>query len=207
MNPSLLALFVLRVVGPAILLLNACSLLFIHAPIQQSHSSEITPVVVRVVVPRRLLIVTLLYVAAATYFFDGLLVVILAVLNGTWQGSQDEWRGVDGGAFLGLIAFATVAILGTVKESQGKEVWLSQRIRAFAIFACTFDIAIVVLMALNIDFRNEGICLEVSVKRTELILCAHSDPKIPENPYGVSIPKFSHLALASLRLLASLPLL
>jgi hypothetical protein len=155
MNPSLLALFILRVAGTAFLVLQAASLLLIKAT-PPPDKSPITDVVVRVLTPRRTLIVTLLSLAALTYFTDAVLVIILAVLTRKWQGAQPEWKGIGISDFLGLIAFLTVAILGNVKEGQGKTVWTRSRVKLFAIAACAFDLAIVLLMVTNIDFHNKG---------------------------------------------------
>jgi hypothetical protein len=157
MNPSLLALFVLRVAGPAILLLNALALLFIKAdPPPFEEQSAVTAVVVRVITPRRKLIITLLSLAAATYFADALSVIIFAIITKQWQGSQAEWRGLALGDFLGLLAFAAIAMICTIKESEGKVVWTRRRVRMFAVLACAFDIAIVFMTAFNVDFRRDG---------------------------------------------------
>jgi hypothetical protein len=155
MNPSLLALFILRIAGTIVLVLLASSLLSIKPP-PPPAKSPITAVVVRILTPRRKLIVSLLAFAALTYFLDALIVIILAILTRKWQDSQEQWRGLFASDFLGLFAFSTVAILGNVKEAQGIEVWLKRRVKGFAIAACTLDIAIVFLMVTNIDFHNQS---------------------------------------------------
>jgi hypothetical protein len=150
------ALYVLRVLGPALLVATAATFIFARAAIRLPPSGPITPVVVRVITPRVPLILVLLSLAALTYAADAILAVVLAVVYHKWPGASEQWRGLEIGDFLGLLAFASASILGTWKHSHGTDIWLTKRAKLFAIFACIFDVVLVFLTARSIDFSTSG---------------------------------------------------
>ncbi|KZS98398.1 hypothetical protein SISNIDRAFT_448616 [Sistotremastrum niveocremeum HHB9708] len=156
MAAALWALFVVRIVGPAVLILTAFSLLFVAQPTKPVEQSPITAVVVQVVTPRRSLIITLLSLASCAYFLDGLVIVLVAVIAHVWQSTLDLWRGLEIGDVLGLIAFTTLAIVGTVQEARGRLVWTTKRIKFFAATAFAFDLVQLVLLSTSKQFLDES---------------------------------------------------
>jgi hypothetical protein len=149
-NPLLLALFILRILSPAIVLLSTLTL-FPARPPQPSSPSPITPVVVESRVPRRALILSLLSFISFAYLLDGLAYVVFVVLNKHWTIT-----GIDINAVLGLVAFSGLAALGAWKDVHGVDVWSLKRVKHAVNLSLDVDIAIVVLIALDIKQRREG---------------------------------------------------
>lgn len=147
-TPTQTALFLLRVLSPALLLLSALSIVTARAPPPQSPS-PITSVVVAARTPRRALILSLLSLSALTFFLDGITFVLYVVWYKTWP----KWTGIEVAAVEGLTAFAGLAALGAWKDIHGVEVWFMKRVKAGVTWALFLDIAQVVLLGLT--FRSE----------------------------------------------------
>ncbi|KAJ7675100.1 ABC transporter type 1, transmembrane domain-containing protein [Mycena rosella] len=151
MASSMLALFVLRVLSPA--LVCFCTLSIIpSAPARSAPPahSAITRVVVPTVIPRRALILCLLSLSALTFLLDGLIFVVYAVIDKTWP----QGTGVEYNAVLGLVAFAGLAALGAWKDIRGVDVWNMRRIKLAVATSSCIDLALVVLVAKSI--RSNG---------------------------------------------------
>ena len=184
LSPIQTALLVLRVVGPAILVLLAASLTFLR-PSHDHDNLPIVSVIVSHKAPRRALILSFLFLTAVVYFLDGLLVVARAVLTGVWEGSSAHWRCIEIADVLGLVAFAGLAALGTWKDVNGVEVWTRSRVKVFAIFATVVDIAQIVLIALSVNiFKNPPVHV----------------PEIPSDD-RLNVPNALHFLAVVLRLL------
>ncbi|KAA1475175.1 hypothetical protein DENSPDRAFT_841913 [Dentipellis sp. KUC8613] len=135
-----IALFVLRVVSPALVFLAALSLLPARPPPPPSPS-PITSVVVATRTPRRALVLSLLTLAALTYFLDGLTFVVFAVVTKTWPQNT----GIEVNTLVGLVGFAGLAALGAWKDIHGVPVWFLRRLKAAVTASLVLDIAQVVL--------------------------------------------------------------
>ncbi|KAJ6603106.1 hypothetical protein B0H10DRAFT_1957867 [Mycena sp. CBHHK59/15] len=149
MASSSLALFVLRVLSPALVCLSAVSLLPASPP-PPASPSPITRVVVSTVVPRRALILCLLSLFALTFLLDGLIFVVYAVIDKTWP----QESGIEFNAVIGLVAFAGLAALGAWKDIRGVDVWSMKRIKLSVATASALDLAIVILMAKSVQFNG-----------------------------------------------------
>ena len=145
-----LAVFIIRIVSPALVFLATLSLIFSRAPLPTSPS-PITSVVVITRVPRRALILSLLSLASLTFLLDGLTFVVYAVLNKVWPQNT----GIEINAILGIVAFSGLAALGTWKDLHGVPVWSLRRVKTAIAFALLLDIAHVVLLGLTTTF-NKG---------------------------------------------------
>ena len=148
----LIALAAVRLAGPVLLLTLLASVFPLKPPSESSAVgvADITSVVVATVRPRRALIVFILTFAALTYFLDAILLIVLAIVDHAWQGSTREWRGVEIADVVGFVAFAGLAITGSVKHVKGAQVWTSTRVKLFTLSAIAFDIAQIVLLALGV---------------------------------------------------------
>lgn len=142
------ALFLLRVLSPAVLLLSALSIITTRPP-QPKSPSPITSVVVAARTPRRALILSLLSLSALTFLLDGLTFVVYTVFTKSWL----KWTGIEVASVEGLVAFAGLAALGAWKDIHGVEVWFLKRVKAGVTWALLLDIAQVVLLGLT--FRSE----------------------------------------------------
>jgi hypothetical protein len=140
------ALFLLRLISPALVFLSALSLVFARPPSHESSPSSITPVVVAVRVPRRALILSLLSISALTYFLDGFTFVLYAIIDKIWPQNT----GIDINAVVGLVAFSGLAALGAWKDVHGVEVWFFKRVKASLAISLVLDIAQVILIGLSI---------------------------------------------------------
>ncbi|KAH9058999.1 hypothetical protein EDB87DRAFT_1685095 [Lactarius vividus] len=114
-NPTLL---VLRVLSPSLVLFTTISL-FTTRPPPPPSPSPITSVVVATHVPRRALILSCLSFSSFTYLLDGLAFVIYAVINKYWPPRT----GIDINSLIGLVAFSSLAALGSWKDIKGVDVW------------------------------------------------------------------------------------
>ena len=156
-SPLLTALLVLRIAGPGVLVLLVSSLIFLrHSSHDHDHdNSPIVSVIISKKAPRRAVILSFLSLIAATFFLDGVVVVARAVLTGTWEGSSPQWRLIEVGDVLGLVAVAGLAALGTWKDVNGVEVWTLQRIRFFAVLSWVVDVIQVVLLAVSVSLVDK----------------------------------------------------
>lgn len=143
------ALFVLRVLSPALVCLSTLSLLPATPPPPTSPSA-ITRVVVPNIIPRRALILCLLSLSALTFLLDGFVLLIYAVIDKTWPQST----GIEYNAVLGLVAFAGLASLGAYKDIRGVDVWSMKRIKLAIATSSAIDLALVVLIAKTIRFNG-----------------------------------------------------
>ncbi|THH20779.1 hypothetical protein EW146_g623 [Bondarzewia mesenterica] len=114
-----IALFALRVISPALVLLSALSIIPTR-PAPPSSPSPITSVVVATRIPRRALILFLLSLSSFTYLLDGLAFVVFAVFRKVWPYNS----GIEINAVLGLIGFSGLAALGAWKDIKGVDVVL-----------------------------------------------------------------------------------
>ncbi|KZT26798.1 hypothetical protein NEOLEDRAFT_1131838 [Neolentinus lepideus HHB14362 ss-1] len=176
------ALFAVRVVSPALVLLATLALIPTRPTSQPP--SEITSVVVATRVPRRGAILSLLSLAALTFFLDGLTFAIYALLDKIWP----QKTGIEIGAVIGLIAFGGLAALGSWKDVKGVDVWSLKRVKLGLTAALVLDIAQVVMFALSVKLYKDV-------------------PKIPELPINVNLSALLHLVFPVLRVLFLVPLL
>ena len=139
--PLQLALFAVRVIAPALVLLSALSAIPAKAP--SSPPSPITSVVVKSQVPRRGLVLSFLTLASFSYFSDGLTFVVYAVLNKYWPALT----AIEISAILGIIAYGGLAALGAYKDINGVNVWSFTSVKYAIFLAFLFDTALVVLLA------------------------------------------------------------
>ncbi|ETW80963.1 ABC transporter [Heterobasidion irregulare TC 32-1] len=139
------ALFALRIVSPALVLLSTLSIVPTR-PASPASPSPITPVVVATRTPRRALILSLLSLSSLTYLLDGLAFVIFAVIYKKWPYNS----GIEVNAVLGLVAFAGLAALGAWKDVKGVDVWSLKRLKAAIALSLILDIAQVVLYGASI---------------------------------------------------------
>ncbi|KAL1735633.1 hypothetical protein EV714DRAFT_243749 [Schizophyllum commune] len=154
-----LALFVLRIVSPATVLIAAASLLFAK-PSAPATDSGIVPVVVASTIPRRGLILTLLSLAALTYLADGLVFVVYAVLQKQWP----YMTGIEIGAVVGLAAYAGTAAVGAWKDVQGVEVWSLKRLRLAVALAFAIDVAQVIILGFYTQSYKDAPATHVSIR-------------------------------------------
>jgi hypothetical protein len=149
-----LAVFIIRVVSPALVFLATLSLIFSRAPLPTSPS-PITSVIVATRVPRHALILSLLSLTSLTFLLDGLTFVVYAVLNKVWPQNT----GIEINAIVGIIAFSGLAVFGTWKDVHGVPVWSLKRVKAVIAIALLLDIAYVVLLGLTTKFHKGCACL------------------------------------------------
>ncbi|KAK7472887.1 ATP-binding cassette-type vacuolar membrane transporter Hmt1 [Stygiomarasmius scandens] len=139
------AVFILRILSPAFVLLPTFSLFFLRPALGPTSPSPITSVVVANRVPRRALVLLLLSLASLTYLGDGLAFVVYAILQKHWP-----WRsGVEINAILGVVSFSGLAALGAWKDVHGIDVWALKRLRLAVVLSLGLDIALVVLLGLH----------------------------------------------------------
>ncbi|KAH9025671.1 hypothetical protein EDB84DRAFT_1504117 [Lactarius hengduanensis] len=136
-NPTLL---VLRVLSPSLILFTTISL-FTTRPPPPPSPSPITSVVVATRVPRRALILSSLTLSSFTYLLDGLAFVIYAVINKYWPPRT----GIDINSLIGLVAFSSLAALGSWKDVKGVDVWSLKRVKVSIILSLILDVAQAVL--------------------------------------------------------------
>ncbi|KAH9020826.1 hypothetical protein EDB85DRAFT_2152777 [Lactarius pseudohatsudake] len=136
-NPTLL---VLRVLSPSLILFTTISL-FTTRPLPPPSPSPITSVVVATRVPRRALILSSLTLSSFTYLLDGLAFVIYAVINKYWPPRT----GIDINSLIGLVAFSSLAALGSWKDVKGVDVWSLKRVKVSIILSLILDVAQAVL--------------------------------------------------------------
>lgn len=141
-----LALFVVRILSPALVFLSTLSLVASRPPSVLQSPSSITSVVVATRVPRRALILAFLSLTGLTYLSDGLTFVVYAVLHKTWP----HHTGIEINAVIGLAAFSGLAALGALKDVQGVEVWSFKRVKAVIASALIFDLSIVGLLVASL---------------------------------------------------------
>ena len=141
--PLPLALFAVRVIAPALVLLSA--LLAIPTKASSSPPSPITSVVVKSQVPRRGLILSFLTLASFSYLSDGLTFVVYAVLKKYWP----PFTAIEISAVLGIIAYGGLAALGAYKDVNGVNVWSFASVKYAIFLALLFDTALVVLLAVT----------------------------------------------------------
>ncbi|KAI0058695.1 hypothetical protein BV25DRAFT_1901938 [Artomyces pyxidatus] len=139
-----IALFVLRVISPALVFFSALSLLFARPP--APSESPIVSVVVAVRTPRRALILSLLTLISLTYLLDGLTFVVYAVVYKHWP----QRTGIEVNAVVGLVAFSGLAALGTWKDVKGVDVWSLKRVNVAVFLSTVLDIAQAVLYGVSI---------------------------------------------------------
>ncbi|KAJ7251778.1 hypothetical protein B0H12DRAFT_1118861 [Mycena haematopus] len=149
MTASTLAVFVLRVLSPALVCLSALSL-FSATPPPPPSPSAITRVVVPTLVPRRALILCLLSLSALTFLLEGLIFVAYAVIDKTWP----QHTGIEYNAILGLVAFAGMAALGAYQDIRGVDVWSKKHIRWTIALASAIDLVLVVLISKTVRFKG-----------------------------------------------------
>ncbi|KAI0315234.1 hypothetical protein OF83DRAFT_1062505 [Amylostereum chailletii] len=151
LDPPALALFSLRVLSPALVLLATLSLLPARPP-PPPTPTPITQVVVATRIPRRALILSLLSLASFTYLLDGLTFVVYAVISKSWP----RFTAIDINAVLGLVAFSGLAALGAWKDVKGVDVWSMKRLKLATTATLLLDIALVVLYGLYLPKDNES---------------------------------------------------
>ncbi|KAG6862313.1 hypothetical protein C0995_016011 [Termitomyces sp. Mi166 len=180
-----LPVFIIKVVSPTFVLLSTLSLLFIHPPVSVSPS-PITSVVVATNVPRRAFILTFLSLTSFTFFLDGLTFTVQTVINKYWP----RHSGTEINSFVGLVAFAGLAVIGSWKDIQGVHVWTLTRIKLSVLAALLLDLALATLLGLRIRVsRND-------------------DPHIPEIPRSsIPIVPLLYFIFPVLRVLLLVPLL
>ena len=140
-QPLPLALFAVRVIAPALVILSALSVIPRKAP--SSQPSPITSVVVKSQEPRRGLILSFLTLASFSYFSDGLTFVVYAVINKQWS----PLTAIEIGAVLGVVAYGGLAALGAYKDINGIDVWSFASVKYAIFLALLFDTTLVVLLA------------------------------------------------------------
>jgi hypothetical protein len=130
-------LFMLRIISPSFTLFTTISLLTIRPSPQPSLSPPTgVPQAVSVRIPRRCLILSCLSFSSFIHLFDGLAFVIYAVINKCWP--QDT--GTEINALIGLVAFSSLAALGTWKDINGVDVWLLKRMKILIFLSLVFDV-------------------------------------------------------------------
>ncbi|KAG5719458.1 Heavy metal tolerance protein [Termitomyces sp. T112] len=181
--PDILVL-IIRVVAPTLVLLSTLSLSFIHPPVQ-TLPSPITSVVVATNVPRRAFILTFLSLTSFIFFLDGFASTVQAVIDKHWPRNT----GIEINSVVGLVAFAGLAVIGSLKDIQGVQVWTLTRIKLSVMAMLALDIALVTLLGLRIQAsRND-------------------DSHIPEDRRpNISIVTLLHFAFPALRVLLLVPL-
>lgn len=154
------ALFVLRIVSPAVVLLSGLTVIPSRAP--PPPPSQITPVVVKTQTPRRALILSFLSLASLSFLADGLAFVVYAVLDKYWP----KYSAIEISAILGIIAYSGLAALGAYKDIKGVDVWSFRSIKFAVALALAVDIATVVLQGISF---TEG----ESEHTSSMLLCLH----------------------------------
>lgn len=149
-DPRLIALAALRLSPLFLVLLVVTTLGLRPKPPASPSTASITNIVVADVRPRRALILTILTFAALTYLLDTVLVIVISVVDHVRHGSTPQWRGIEVADAAGVLAFFSLAIVGSAKEKKGVVFWTRKRVKAFAFFALAFDIAHLVLLLLAI---------------------------------------------------------
>ena len=147
-----LALFILRIIAPALVLLPTLALIFARPP-APSEPSPITQVVVKSTVPRRGLILALLSLVALTYLLDGLSFVIYAVVDKRWP----YMTGIELNAIIGLVAFSGLASLGAYKDIKGVDVWSRGDLKVAVVLSLLVDVAQAVLFGASMP-RDSAYC-------------------------------------------------
>jgi hypothetical protein len=145
-----LALFTLRILSPAVVLLAAVFILPLKSAGTPANQSEVTVVVAQTRTPRRALILSLLSLASLTFLLDGLTFVVYAVLLKTWP----SFTGIEVNAILGVVAYAGIAALGAFKDVKGVDVWSLQRVRVAVFLALAMDITQAALYGVSTQFRQ-----------------------------------------------------
>lgn len=196
---------------PAVLLVLVVVLAFYRTPAASSDHGAITEVVVRVVRPRTAAIVAFTAIAAATYFLDGAVIVVNAVLTHVWEGHTEEWHYLDYADVTGLIAFAGLLVVGSLKEVAGIDVWSRTATRLFVVLAILADATQVVLIALTAALqptpnRTRHIVMNSCLFALNAFLPAADAPHVPEQPTDYHITNILHLATVATRLLVLIPL-
>jgi len=146
----LIALAALRLSPLFLLLLVVTTLGLSPKPPPSPSTASITNIVVADVQPRRALILTILIFAALTYLLDTVLVIVISIVDGVRHGSTPQWCGIEVADAAGVLAFVSLAIVGSAKDKKGVDFWTRKRVKAFAFFALAFDIAYLVLLLLAI---------------------------------------------------------
>ncbi|TFK44564.1 hypothetical protein BDQ12DRAFT_717702 [Crucibulum laeve] len=170
--------------SPALLFITTLSLLATNPPSPLSSPSPITSVVVATRVPRRAVILSLLSLLSLTYLFDGLAFVVYAILSKHWP----QYTGLEINSVVGLAAFSGLAALGAWKDVQGVDVWSLKRLKLAVASSLSIDIALVVLLGLNLPNPS-------------------SVPHIPESPPSISKEALVHTFFPTFRVLLLVPLL
>lgn len=137
------ALFILRIVSPALVLLSGLSVIPARAP--PTPPAQITSVVVKTQTPRRALILSFLSLASLSFLADGLAFVVYAVINKYWP----KYSAIEISAILGIIAYSGLAALGAYKDIKGVDVWSFRSIKTAVTLALALDIATVVLQGIS----------------------------------------------------------
>jgi hypothetical protein len=148
-----LAVFIIRVVSPALVFLATLSLIFNRAP-SPTSPSPITSVVVATRVPRRALVLSLLSLASFTFLLDGLTFVVYAVLTKSWPQNT----GIEINAIVGIVAYSGLAAFGTWKDVHDVPVWSLKRVKIAIAIALLLDIVHVVLLGLLTTFHKGCAC-------------------------------------------------
>ncbi|CAE6340958.1 unnamed protein product [Rhizoctonia solani] len=187
------ALFYLRVVDSATLLILLLTSLPLKRPTEQTPTSdqhsEITSVVQAVHVPRKQLIVLLLSLSALTAFLEGSVTVASAIFKNVFEPTLPAWKGNALYSIALLVAFAGLAILGILKEARGVPIWQSKLLKLFVFVAFVFDALLAVLIPLVVPIWKR--------------------PRVPENPDPVppvGIAPAVHFGLTVFRVLVLLVL-
>jgi hypothetical protein len=163
-------LFMLRIISPSFVLFTAISLLTIR-PLPRPSLSPLTGVTqaVSVRIPRRCLILSCLSFSSFIHVFDGLAFVIYAVINKRWP--QDT--GTEINALIGLVAFSSLAALGTWKDINGVDVWLLKRMKILIFLSLIFDVTHEVLYGTSMP-KN---CTNTSLHATQRnLICRFNRP-------------------------------
>ncbi|KAJ7039240.1 mitochondrial half-size ABC transporter [Mycena alexandri] len=175
---SMLALFALRVLSPALVCLSTLSLIPATPP-PPPPPSAITRVVVPTVIPRRALILSLLSLVALTFLLDGLIFVVYAVIDKTWPHNT----GIEYNALLGLIGFAGLAALGAWEDIRGVNVWIMKRVQFAIATASAIDLVLVVLIAKAVRFKGSSLPIPIifpalRVLAGSVLVAALASPRI-----------------------------
>ncbi|KAJ2913474.1 hypothetical protein MD484_g6942, partial [Candolleomyces efflorescens] len=182
MVEAALPIFILRVLSPALLFLAGVSLVPLKQPQPPASQSVITSVVVATNVPRRAAILSLLSFAALTYFADGAVFVVYSVISKQWP----RHTAIPLNTVLGLASLSGIAAIGAWKDVAGADVWSLKRLKLAIFTSLSLDIALVVLLGLEIHLQLYP-------------------PHIPENP--IPLQSLLHLGLPAFRVLLLVPLL
>lgn len=207
----LTTLFAVRVALPLVLLAISLSLFTLKAHATIPQRTPIIAVTVEVKTPRRSLILSLLSLIALTYFLDGFALILHSVLSRQWQGTPSYlWSGLEVEALGGLLATGLLAIIGTVKEMSGVDVWSTKRPKFWAVIAVAGTLVEVILLGLSLRFIHKGTNIQLLLNRlSDFPRCRIADPvSIPELPpvSQARIPNLLHSIFPVIRLLLLVPL-